>query len=512
MGFIRKFWLEILATIGILSLYFFLRLINITGLPIFTDEAIYIRWSQIALHDASWRFISLTDGKQPLFTWVAMILMKFIYDPLLAGRMVSVLGGLGSVIALWFVTYELFKNKWTAYISSLVYVCFPFAQVYNRMALYDSLSGAFTLWALYFSIVLVRRIRLDVAYTLGFAIGLGALNKSTNFFSMYLLPVTLLLFDFSKKGRVGRLIKWGILALVAVVIAQGMYAILRLSPLFHMVTEKNALFIYPFSEWKNHPFDFFIGDLLGMTHWLWEYLKLPYIALIIFSFRSKVFLKEKVLLFLFFLLPFLALALFARILFPRFIFFMTLSLLPLVAVGLADVVTLSFKLLKKQHGSGILKTVQTATILAILLFYPLYVAYTFATDPVNAAIANPDRAQYVNHWTAGWGVKESVEYLKDEALNNKIYIGTEGTFGLLPFALEMYLVDNPNITIKGFWPVENNLPQELVAASKKMPTYMIFYQPNNITPPEPEHLELIQKTQEGKSKYYYRLYKVFGYK
>ncbi len=438
--------------------------------------------------------------------------MKFIHDPLLAGRMVSILGGVGSVVGIWFVTYELFKNKWTAYISSLVYVCFPFAQVYNRMALYDSLSGAFTLWALYFAIVLVRRIKLDTAYTLGFAIGLGALNKSTNFFSMYLLPVTVLLFDFSKKGRTTRFLKWVALAGVAVIIAQGMYAILRLSPLFHMVTEKNALFIYPFSEWKNHPFDFFIGDLFGMTHWLWEYLKLPYIALIILAFRSKVFLKEKVLLFLFFLLPFIALALFARILFPRFIFFMTLSLLPLVAVGIVDGVMLSFKLLKKQHDNTILKTVQTAIILVVLLFYPLYVSYSFAIDPVNAAIANPDRAQYVNHWTAGWGVNESVAYLREEAANNKIYVGTEGTFGLLPFALEMYLVDNPNVTIKGFWPVENNLPTELVSASKKMATYMIFYQPNNVNPPQAEHLELVQKTREGNSKYYYRLYKVVGFK
>lgn len=441
-----------------------------------------------------------------------MVVMKFINDPVLAGRMVSVLGGAASVVGIWFVSYELFKNRWTAYISSLVYVCFPFAQVYNRMALYDSLSGAFTIWALYFSILLVRRVRLDIAYTLGFAIGLGALNKSTNFFSMYLLPVTLLLFDFSHNNKARRIFKWAVLAVVAVVVAQGMYAILRLSPLFHMVTEKNALFIYPFSEWKNHPFNFLVGDLGGMTHWLWEYLKLPYVLLIILAFRSKEYLKEKFLLFLFFLLPFLALALFARILFPRFIFFMTLSLLPLVAYGLNDAISLSSKLLKKQIGSTPLKSLVPVFVLLVMLSYPLFVSYTFATDPINAAIAKPDNAQYVNHWTAGWGVKESVNYLMNEATDKKIYIGTEGTFGLLPFALEMYLVDNPNVVIKGFWPLEHNLPKELVEASKKMPTYIIFYQPNNINPPDIEHLQLIQKTQEGKSKYYYRLYRVIGYK
>src|SRR5476651_1299417 len=116
MGFIKKYRLEILASIVIALLYFFLRLIFLTRLPIFTDEAIYIRWAQIALQDSSWRFISLTDGKQPLFVWAAMIILKFIHDPLLAGRLVSVFSGFFTMIGLFFLTYELFKNKTTAYL------------------------------------------------------------------------------------------------------------------------------------------------------------------------------------------------------------------------------------------------------------------------------------------------------------------------------------------------------------------------------------------------------------
>ncbi len=507
MGFIGRHRFEIVATISIIALFLVTRLLYLTNLPIFTDEAIYIRWAQIALQDPNWRFISLSDGKQPLFIWVAVILLKFIHDPLLAGRLVSVISGFGSLIAIWFVAFELFKKKKVAFFASLLYVCYPFATVADRMALYDSLAGCLTLIALYFSILLVRKIRLDIAYTVGFAIGMGVLNKSTNFFGLYLLPFTIILFDFGKKNVKKRLIRFVLLGSVAAIVAEGMYAILRLSPLFHMVALKNALFIYPFSEWKSHPFDFFVGNLTGMTHWLFEYMGIALFFLVIVSFFDLKKTREKILLFLYFLLPYLALALFARILFPRFIFFMTLSLLPLASYGLSLTIDFCQKKLSKTAFKGLIGLF----IVIIFTSYPLFVSFQFALDPINSRIAKPDNAQYVNHWTAGWGVRESVEYLKREAAKGKIYIATEGTFGLMPFAEEIYLIKNPNVTIKGYWPLSDNLPDDVVAVSKKMPTYFIFYQPNNINPPNPDHLKLILEKRAGNSKYFFRLYQVVGY-
>src|SRR3990172_10040431 len=108
MLIIRKY-IKYIA-LGFLALLIFLssRLINIMSLPIFTDEAIYTRWSQIAKNDAAWRFISLTDGKQPLFVWIDMVFMRFVSDPLLAGRLVSVFAGLLTVIGLFFLGKEIF--------------------------------------------------------------------------------------------------------------------------------------------------------------------------------------------------------------------------------------------------------------------------------------------------------------------------------------------------------------------------------------------------------------------
>lgn len=54
---------KIFIGLFLVAAYFFSRLVNLTLLPIFTDEAIYIHWTQIAEGDAAWRFISLVDGK-----------------------------------------------------------------------------------------------------------------------------------------------------------------------------------------------------------------------------------------------------------------------------------------------------------------------------------------------------------------------------------------------------------------------------------------------------------------
>ena len=47
----------------------------------------------------------------------------------------------------------------------------------------------------------------------------------------------------------------------------------------------------------------------------------------------------------------------------------------------------------------------------------------------------------------------------------------------MPYAYEIYLHDDPNITVKGYWPISETPPQEVLDMSKKMPTFFAFYQP-----------------------------------
>ena len=507
MKLIYRFRKEFILAILISLAYFFFRLIFLDRLPIFTDEAIYTRWAQIALNDSNWRFISLTDGKQPMFVWAAVIFMKFISDPLTSARLVSVVSGFFTLIGLYFLTLELFKNKKTAFLASILYVFYPFAQVLDRMALYDSMVATFSVWALYLSVHLVRKLRLDIAYTLGFVIGAGILTKTSNFFSIYLLPFTIILFDFKRKPFEGRLLRFILLSLFSAAVGFGLYNILRLSPLFQMIEAKNAVFAYPIEEWLQHPFTFFIGNLNGLFSWLTEYLKAPYIILILVAlifFRR--FTKEKILLVVYFLLPLVALALFGRVIFPRFIFFMSLFLLPLAAWGLNYILTEVFRYTEKKEKEHLMPIV-TPLVIFVFIWYPALVSFQFANNPVDAQIAKADNSQYVNSWAAGWGVKESIEFFKEKGANEKIFVATEGTFGLMPYALEMYLLDNKNITVKGYWPMDK-FPKEVLDYAKKMKTYFVFYQKDNqIIPPE-FPLKLLFKVRQGNTNYYYRVYQV----
>ncbi len=503
MDFFKKHKFEIFVLVILAVIYFISRFYSILSLPIFTDEAIYIRWAQIAKQDASWRFISLTDGKQPMFVWLMMVSLRFIQDPLLAGRIVSVGAGFLTLIGMYFLGREVFKSNRIGLISSALYVVFPMSLVYDRMALYDGLVGSFAVWSLFLIIQLARKIRLDIALVLGMVVGGGVLTKTSAFFSIYLLPVSLILFDWKEKKINQRLAKWAFFSAIAIVLTYGFYSILRLSPYFYIITEKNANFVYPLKDWLDHPFNFFIGNWKAFWDWTNRYLTWPLLALALSSlFISKSFIREKIVLFLWFIIPIVALGLFGRTLYPRFIFFMILFLLPLIAFSVNNIYT------------RIKKPYLFITFIFLAFALAFKTDYLVLTDFTHAYIPVSDIRQYNSDWPAGGGVKESVEFFKKEAEKGKIYIATQGTFGLMPFAFEIYLVRNPNVTIEGFWPVDSEIPQKVLTKNKQVPTYFVFYQPctecsvPGVAPTAWKQLKLIYQFKKEYRNRYLSLYKV----
>lgn len=462
LSLLTKYRTQILIWGSFILLYFATRLYKIMSLPIFTDEAIYTRWSQIARFDPNWRFISLTDGKQPLFVWFDMVIMRFTSDPLLAGRLVSAFAGLGTMIGLYFLGRVLFTKR-VGIIASLLYILYPFALVYDRMALYESLVAMFSIWSLVFIIYLVKYKRLDIALILGMILGGGVLTKTSGFLSIYLMPFSLILFNFKEKKWKENLVKWGGLAAISVIFAYAYYSILRLSPFLHIVSEKNAIFVYTFSQWLSHPFNFFQGNILGLWDWTMTYLTWPILFLIGFSFIDRKDLRKKLLLFTWFVLPFLALALFGRILYPRFILFMTMPLLVLAALSLD-------KFLIKIKGT-------VFKVLIFLVFTSFFIGtdYYILNNFARAPIPYSDLEQYINGWPSGGGIREIIKILENEAKNEKIYVASLGTFGSLPtYNVEIYLGDNKNIDKEGIYPVPSEIPENLLKRAKAMPTFLFF--------------------------------------
>ena len=464
MDFIKNH--KTLAVFASLSLIFLVsRIFSLTNLPIFTDEAIYIRWAQIAFNDPNWLFISLTDGKQPLFIWLIVLAMHFTPDPLLAGRIVSVLSGFLSIVGLYYLSMELFKNQKIAFISALTYVIYPFALVYDRMALYDSLVGAFAIWGIYLVIRLVRKPSLFLGVLLGIEVGLSNINKSNLFQTIFLSFPTVLLFNFGKTKFPERIVKPLIFIFFAGIISFAIYSLLRVSPFFYIINQKNGVFLYPFSEWLANPFLSFFGNLKALLVWFYNYTTLPLIALMFISLIDKKFIKEKMTLILWFIAPLLALSFLGRVIYPRYILFMALPLLPLVSYSIYRI----FEVVKNKY----LATALVVTLLILPLKSDFYILTNFSKSDVPLT----DKFQYDIGWPSGWGIREAVSFFEEESQKGKIFVGTQGTFGLLPQTLDIYLGRNKNVTTKGYWPIQDQIPQELVEKSKIMPTYVVYYQP-----------------------------------
>lgn len=477
--------------------YLFTRLINLQIIPIFTDEAIYSYWAQVALNDPANRYISLVDGKQPLFIWISAVFQNFISDPLIATRMTSVFSGALSVIGIYLVTKELFGQK-VAKLASLLYVFLPFTLLYDRLALYDSLLTMLGLFSIYFSILMVKNPRLDIALLNGMTIGLALLTKSSGYFYIFYIPATLLLINRNGKDFKPKLFKWFYLSFLTVVLAQIMYNTLRLSPFFYIISQKNLEFIRPLGEVIDKPFLHLSSNLTTIINWFSSYLGLPLLILFflsIFYFLYKRNLKILLLSFLIFF-PLASEGFFNKVLYPRFLLFYFPYMIIVISLSLLQLIEFRHKYAKYIK-------------LSILLFFifPLLNSFLLLTNPASAKIADSDLGQYLNDWPAGFGVKETVSLIRESAKSRPTYVATEGTFGLLPFALQIYFFGDSKVQIIGHWPVDSEkIPNQVLEATENYKVYFIF----NETQKEiaNSRLKLVGKFQKGIGNTFLRIYEV----
>lgn len=464
MSHIQK---RIIVGVCIVLLYVISRSAFLTKIPIFTDEAIYIRWGQIALQDPNHRFISLEDGKQPLFIWLMLPALKWIADPLVAGRLISILSGFATLIALVVLSWKLFGER-IAWTTGVIYVLSPFFLLYDRLALYDSLTTAVMTWGILLSVLLIETLRLDVALFLGMTIGAGLLTKSSAQFALMLLPAGLLLFDWKKKGGEKRFLKWIGLGLVVIFLSKSIELILRLAPLSHMIGLKDHTFVITAEEFITYPFQRFIGNIGGLWNWMRAYATYPLLALLPFGvlFGLKRSWKRILFLSLWFSTPFFVLASFGKVLYPRYLLFMIAPLLPIMACGFCSLSSLVYRRFRSR--------VTLPIIASIFFFYPSYFSYLVIVDPLNAPLPHVDRFQLLNDWPSGYGIPEVVSFLKERGKEDSIFVGTEGTFGLTPAALSIYLKNEKNIQIKGYWPIGEGIPELIEIAKTGKPTYLLL--------------------------------------
>ena len=458
ISFIKIFhdWKGIIALLGVILLVsFVLRWLKIFvgQQPIFADEAIYVRWAQVMKAEPTLRFLPLSDGKQPLYMWILMFLLKPSFDPLITGRVLSVSMGLLSNLGVFILSYILFRSKKVSLVASLLYAVSPFMIFFESMALVDATLTAMGIWFFIFLLLAIRYIRFDLSMISGFFLGGALLTKSPALYFSILTPLTVFISIFKKniRGTTIKLLNYCILILPAILIAYGMYNILRLGPNFHLITQRNADYIFPISQLWTNPKDPFIFHIKEIVDWLWKLGPGVLIFTILLGVMAglKNCRRQTIILLAWITLPLFANSMYAKVFTARYILFV----MPYIYILSSLFVLFKTKVQRLSY-----------LMFALFIVSSLMVNYLLIYEIEKAPLPKSERTGYLEEWTAGYGIKEVSEYLINYQQKNpsdKMIIGTEGYFGTLPDGLQIYLNKYPEITVIGIGLSIKELPNQL---------------------------------------------------
>ncbi len=460
-----------------LGFYLLTRLLFLGRLPIFFDEAVYVRWSQVAMREGNY-LVSLTDGNPPLRVWLTIPFLKMFSDPLIAGRVASVSCGALSAVFMVLLGNELADWRMGALGGALYVVC-PFTLWYDRVAIVEGPLLAVFLVALFFAVKAARTMQWYWALGLGAAIGVGLLTKGTAQLLFLIAPFAYLARRADDRRSPRPMLRWALMLAGAFAVGFGLYSLLRFSNLYPLLASRTAIATMSLGEVLENPF-----DILGTN--LWEMTKTVVVFLTPLLFAASLggllwgaFKRWKPGYFLlgWFFVVFLVEALISKhwmfkTVLPRFV----LTLVPPLLLGAACAVLEVAKAVRGAKARRTLFRAVTAGLLALVLVLPVFTDAMILARPQDAVLPYWVRFQYITDWPSGWGIKESVEFLQAEAEDRVVTVGSnfKGLVEGLPTnALELYLSENENVELVPFRFIEEKFPERLRRAAEDGPVYCV---------------------------------------
>lgn len=263
--------------------YFLIRLINLTLLPVFIDESTYIDWGWRTTHVPGLFFFPLAFYKMPLIMWFFGLAQFVVSDPLLAGRLVGVLFGYLTFWGLFTLTKTVF-NLHTAVISNILYLISPIFTFFDRQALMESALCAAGLWACYFLLRLVEKPKILWSALLGLSLGLGCLTKANG---LIFVPAAFLIIYYSAwKNRADRypLLSY---SLFTITISLLVMSPVLFQPLFWQTIHNVSDFTLTPRELLNFPIQTWLKNFLVHIEISFWYLT-PLVFLVILLGRKKI--------------------------------------------------------------------------------------------------------------------------------------------------------------------------------------------------------------------------------
>jgi Ca2+/Na+ antiporter len=451
---------HLLIGLSVIAIFFATRLYNVTLLPVFSDEAIYIRWTQMMRHDPEqYLFLPLYDGKTPLMMWLLQLFEPLVpEDPLLGSRLMSVLFGLGTMFIISLIAKHMSQSSRVQLISALIYICMPFTFIHDRLALTDAPMVFFLALTTWLVLKFKSRQTLATAGLTGVMFGLAILAKFPA--NPLYPPIFLSAVGVSFQGRCFEKEEYPTLDGWS---NDGGYCTVR------SVTDIPVISIFIPAQrrlYRTHagiacrPNWSFGLQLEMFFTWQGWYSGIIFGLPLLGLFRKE--LKLPVRLWLMSLLWALPFILTGKIVYSRYYLPTILFLIPAASI------VLDHMLAANRRAAIIFAT--------FILAQGLWFMWPWWTDVFSIHLPKADAEQYLAEWSAGFGIPEVRDLIRKEAAKEKVVIATEGYFGTLPDGLLMYFDRTPlpdgSIEIFGTGQPLISVPEPVKMKSLQSKTYI----------------------------------------
>lgn len=390
------------------SLFLASRLINLLSLPIFNDESIYLDWGFREINYKGFAFYSLYDGKPPLLMWVFELFHKFISDPLLAGRVVSVIAGFLTLLGIYKISQKHFGEK-VARLAGLFYVVTPIFVFFDRQALMESALCAAGVWSIYYFLDLIGKPGIKNAIILGVIWGIGVFIKQSAL--IFVAAQIIIFIGIHLKKRDG---KFNVHLLLSLLVSQAVLLPLYFQKEFWGFLSSSSRFAMGFKEILAFPISTWLQNIRGIFMIpFWYFAPFLLAASIVGIFIIKDGQQRR--LSLYYLICLLIVLVFSIVVSPRYL----VSYLPLSVIFAAH--TLTLPKFEGKHKRILLVSVMTAI--------PTFLTGTLIINPVNyfellnKVTKYSQESEYVSGWTSGYATRGAISFIKQVSEKTPVVVG-----------------------------------------------------------------------------------------
>jgi len=491
---------------------------EIGALPIFGDEAIYLRWAQLIRAGHWW--VSLVDPKPPLHFWLIAGVFGWTRDPLLASRFISVFCGVASVPALALVCEEVRlllrgagpSGRILGLLTIVLMIFCPFVAFYQRLGTADALFMMEMLYSVWLALLWGRLAAggkgWAAAIGLGVAMGAGMMTRQGLSYLLWAMPVvTFLLHGGAKKWR--PLLRAILQLLVAAVIAGALWAPYLVAQFDRFAAERGGaarelktriLYQDQFTSGDDSRVSVILHNAQSVfiptwkdgepvTGWLYLYLTPPVYAagvagLIWLGVRRQWKILALLLVWIGLMLG--APTVLGTVLRSRYIVAGVPPLLLAASFFVAEMLGLALSLRRTAIG-----WLLTGLLFAGLLILPIRQIAKQGTTWWTQTLTQEDRFQHITGWTAGLATMKAIDFVRHfvpRAPAGGVVVLTNDGWGTPADAEWVYLANVPKVTLY-YTNHKANYPLLMPAPNAPADTCMVKKDKWLYTPEVPVHID-----------------------